>query len=373
MTPRTLRDRLLSQCDLWPGMRVLDPGVGTGEFLASVLEREPSAQVYGWDVDPTVLSAARRLVPSAHLQLRSALDPWDGPPFDLVIGNPPYFQFRASSAMRARFREVISGRVNIFALFFQAGLEVLRHGRQLAFVVPPSMNNGAYFNSLRNYIIQRASVDFLEIHAHQDLFHGAQTSVQLIVTRLGSGLPTGRHVATFTDPCGCFERTVFSPDAASLARYRDSGRTLFELGYEATTGPIVWNQHRDALRRRENGSTVRLIWSHNIGDELQFSDNHRRPSFIETTRRNRGPAIVINRITGSVGRADLRCAIVPEKMSFVAENHVNVIRRHGHFAHRCDWMALLRALRRPEVTEHARLLTGNTQISAKELTHLLRV
>lgn len=373
MTPRPLRERLLSQCDFRPGMRVLDPGVGTGEFLASVLDRQPDAQVHGWDVDPTVLSVARAVVPDARLEHRSALDPWSGPPFDLVVGNPPYFQFRASPAIRAQFREVISGRVNIFALFFQRGLQLLRPGGQLAYVVPPSMNNGAYFNNLRSFLTRHADVEFLEVHCPHDLFHGAQTSVQIIVARLGRGSHSGRHVVTFHEPHSGFERTVFSSDADALVRYRDSGRTLFELGYEAVTGTIVWNQHRDALRRHANGSTVHLIWSHNIGDDLRLTHDHRRPQFIETMRTNRGPAIVVNRITGSVGHTTLRCAAIPEAMPFVAENHVNVIRRHGHFSPKCDWVELLHSLKSPTVGEHARLLTGNTQISAKELTYLVRI
>ncbi|SVE27747.1 uncharacterized protein METZ01_LOCUS480601, partial [marine metagenome] len=65
MTPAPLREALIDQLDLQPGMRVLDPGVGTGEFLRSVLEREPSAQVYGWDVDTDVLDVANNNVPNS--------------------------------------------------------------------------------------------------------------------------------------------------------------------------------------------------------------------------------------------------------------------------------------------------------------------
>ena len=373
MTPRALRERLLDQCDLWPGIRVLDPGVGTGEFLASVLERQPDARTYGWDVDTDLLAAARKVVPDAHLERRSALDSWGGPPFDLVVGNPPYFQFRADPQTRHRFRRVISGRVNIFSLFFQIGVEVLRPGGQLAFVVPPSMNSGAYFNRLRTFLARRADVEFLEVHTAHDLFDGAHTAVQLIVLRVGSRSSTSRHVATFRDEQSGFRRTVFCEDADALRRRQTKGRTLFELGYKAATGTIVWNQHRHALRHESNGATVPLIWSHNIGDRLDFTAHEHKPPFIETSRMSRGPAIVVNRITGAVGRAELRCALVPNDFSFVAENHVNVIRPHGLFEPLLEWAHLLKSLRHPDVVDHARLITGNTQISATELTHMLRV
>lgn len=377
MTPRRLRERLLDRCDLRPGMRVLDPAVGTGEFLRSVLDRQPDAQAYGWDVDRRLVEAARRVVPEARLEVRCALaagaggERPAGEPFDLVVGNPPYFQFRADADLRARFREVISGRVNIFALFFRVGLEALRPGGQLAFVAPPSMNAGAYFDRLRRYLVRRARVEFLEIHGEPDLFHRANTAVQLIVLRAGEGSSAGPHVARCDDPPPRFRRLVFTEDAGAFARRRASGDSLFRLGYEAVTGTVVWNQHRAALRRRPDRGTALLIWSHNIGETLEVAGDRSKPQFIETDRRERGPAIVVNRVIGAVGKGRLRCALVPEGMEFVAENHVNVVRPHGGFAPRVTFGELLAALRRETTGECARLITGNTQLSATELTHLL--
>ena len=119
-------------------MEVLDPGVGTGELLAAVAWRCPEARLTGWDIDQTALAAASELVPGARLELRSALEPPDPGAagcggFDLVIGNPPYFQVPVTPGLKDRFGEVISGRANIFALFFKAGLDLLRPGGTLAY------------------------------------------------------------------------------------------------------------------------------------------------------------------------------------------------------------------------------------------------
>ena len=134
---------------------------------------------------------------------------------------------------------------------------------------------------------------------------------------------------------------------------------------------MVWNQRRAALRRRPDRGTALLIWSHNIGETLEVAGDRSKPQFIETDRRERGPAIVVNRVIGAVGKGRLRCALVPEGMEFVAENHVNVVRPHGGFAPRVTFGELLAALRRETTGECARLITGNTQLSATELTHLL--
>jgi hypothetical protein len=82
-----------------------------------------------------------------------------------------------------------------------------------------------------------------------------------------------------------------------------------------------------------------------------------------------GPAIVVNRITGSVGSGSLRCAMIPNGMDFVGENHVNVIVPQPEREQLVDWDLLLSALRKPEINERIRLLTGNTQVSATELTN----
>ena len=58
-------------------------------------------------------------------------------------------------------------------------------------------------------------------------------------------------------------------------------------------------------------------------------------------------------------------------MGFVAENHVNVIRPRAGARLQMDWQELLEALSADGVAARVRQLTGNTQLSAKELTHLL--
>ena len=377
MTPVQIREQLLDYCDLRPGMRVLDPGVGTGEFLLSVKVRQPMAELHGWDVDSSVLSVARRSLPDAHLALRSALDLYRGESFDLVIGNPPYFQFKSSQELRSRFSQVISGRVNIFALFFQVGLQALRRGGQLAYVVPPSMNTGAYFERLRAYLVQNADVEYLKILANSSMFDGARTPVQLIVLRAGAR-DRRRHVFTSRSSVNGFERTILAEAPSELEQASKCGRTLFELGYEAVTGSIVWNQHKSALRQTSGTSAVLLIWAHNITDGRSITDglslngSGRRPQYIQAKQPSlEGPAIVTNRVVGPVGAAQFRCALVPEGMKFFGENHVNVIRPHGEFTPLLDWGELLESLRNPGTVQAVRMFTGNAQISATELTHLV--
>lgn len=381
LTPRPLRDRLLDRLAIDPDARVLDPGVGTGEFLRSVRERCPTARLIGWDVDPAVLAVARRVVPDARLELRSALDPAPAHEVDVVVGNPPYFQLRLDASQRRRFAEVISGRANIFALFFHVGLDLLRPGGRLGFVVPPSMNSGAYFQALRDHICSRATVEHLEVHEDTALFEGARTAVQLIVLRKRAGSTDGastsahrRHVAGLGELAGgSVHRTLFCEDTTELRAAFAGGSTLWQLGYRAVTGTVVWNTNRPRLRLRPGPGTVPLLWASDIGDGRlrRTDDDGSRPRHIVGVEPLRGPAVVVNRVVGAVGSGRLRAAPVAVDEPFVAENHVNVVLRRDDVEAVVGWRELVDLLRSPAVDDHVARLTGNTQVSATELTHLL--
>lgn len=351
-------------------MRVLDPGVGTGELLAAAARRQAGLELFGWDVDAQALAAARLSLPDASLEKRSALDPWKGEPFDLVIGNPPYFQFRPKPAVKARFADVISGRSNIFAFFFQAGLEALRPGGQLAYIVPPSLNSGAYFEALREYVVSNAAIEGLTVLDGTAHFEGANTAVQILVMR--KGLTSDRFIFERQCEGSGFRRVIFTAEPEKLAAQFEGRRTLWDLGYEASTGTVVWNQRRDELRNVEGKGRIPLVWSHNLkAGELDLTSRPGKPRFIESTAPMTGPAVLVNRVVGSVGRGELRTALVPEGMEFLAENHVNVVRPRAGAKSGIGWQELHELLEDPAAAKRIRMLTGNTQISAKELTHLL--
>jgi adenine-specific DNA-methyltransferase len=383
MTPAFVTEALLKKLPLEAGLSVLDPGVGTGELLRGVLDRQPKIEAVGWDIDQGVIEAARTLVPEARLEARSALEVSPREGFDLVVGNPPYFQLKLDPEMRSHFSEVISGRANIFALFFQIGLEQLKPGGYLGYIVPPSMNSGAYFEALREYISGQAVIQDMTILDGTDIFEGANTAVQLLVLRKNEHPTEGSDDFVFRRevPEAGFRRVVFTPEPDALEAEFKGRRTLWELGLEAATGQVIWNENRQRLCSGPGPGRVPLVWSHSIdpgSSRVSFDASPGRagkPGFYDTSKGGRqalhGPAIVVNRVVGAVGRGELRAALVPEGKEFLAENHVNVIRARPGAGRAVDWERILSSLRSPGVASRVRLLTGNTQISARELTHLL--
>ncbi len=374
ITPRKLRETLIEQMHIEPGMRILDPGVGTGEFLASCFEFQKETKLEGWDIDSQVAEVAKKLVPSASIKVQSALDQEWNEEFDIVIGNPPYFEMRSlDPKIKFRYKSLIGGRPNIFALFFGVGLGALKKGGRLGYVVPPSMNNGAFFSKLRSFIEEHASIEFMKVYDDSKLFSDAQTAVQLIV------LEKGKKSSNYIVDLGklsktAVERKIFVEDKDSLVGEFKGRTTLWNLGYEAVTGSLVWNQNKELLRVKEEPGCVPLLWAHNITDsrEIALNDNHpKKPQYVISDNFLKGPAIIVNRITGSVGQGSLRCAIVPEGKNFVGENHVNVIKMRKGVTPLVDWDGLLDLLRKENINARIQMLTGNTQVSCIELTHFL--
>jgi adenine-specific DNA-methyltransferase len=374
ITPRSLRDALLDQIELTPGMKVLDPGVGTGEFLYSCNARVDNLILEGWDIDPEVVKVAEKLVPNAEIKIQSALDQDWKENFDIVIGNPPYFEMRNLDAKtRQRYKEVIGGRPNIFSLFFAAGLGALKSNGVLGYVVPPSMNNGAFFTKLRSYISHNASIEFLKVYTDSDLFLDAQTAVQLIVLRKGK--KSSKHVIDLGKLARTAEqRNIFVEKAESFENEFIDRTNLWNLGYKATTGSLVWNKHKDMLRRIPEKDSIPLIWAHNITSKLDIviDEGHpKKPQHVLSKEFLVGPAIVVNRITGSVGQGSLRCALIPDGYKFIGENHVNVITKRKDMTPLITLEEVLQLLRKPGINDKLQKLTGNTQISCVELTHFL--
>jgi len=364
-TPRSLREELLSKLPKLYKPKVLDPACGTGEFLLSARDYFVEPELYCWELDTRLAEIAKRVVPEARVEVVDSLTKPFREEFDVVVGNPPYFEFNPRAELRARYREVLWGRVNIYSLFVYLGLRVLKPGGYLAYVVSSSMNNGAYFRRLREFIVKVADVVYMRVLEDPYIFDFVNHTFQLLVLRKVAN--TGRYV---------FKRggvLIFSEKADELKRIFEGATTLRELGYRVQTGKVVWNQNKDKLVDNPKEGIL-LIWAHNIRDGKLFLDNSRRPQYIRWPheKADRGPAIVVTRVVGHPKRARIEAALVPPGTIFVAENHVNVIYPPPG-ATLEELEEIVKQLNSPEVQDVVSLITGNTQISKNELEKLIPI
>ncbi len=376
-TPRTIRDLLIEKLPKTKNKpRVLDPGCGTGEFLITAKNYFKDPELHGWDIDKNLIAISKKNIPTAKLKNLNSLENDVYGQYDFVIGNPPYFEFTPSEVIRKKFKEIIGGRVNIFSLFVYQGIKWLKEGGYLAYIIPPSMNNGAYFSALREFIMRNANIEYLHVLDDPKIFTGALQSTMLIVLKKVKN--KGDYVFKKNNI------SIFSENYHHLKSAFEKKKTLFDLGYTVRTGRVVWNQNRKILTDNPKEG-VPLIWAHNITDgglKLPILKSG-KPQYAKTTDYDTGPCIVVNRITGSVKSSKLKAGIIPAGMKFIAENHVNVIfppAKNGNSLFKDESPIqklsienLAQQLISKEKTEVLKNITGNTQISKTELERMLPI
>ena len=369
-TPKSIRELLLSKLPKKDNADILDPACGSGEFLLSCKKYFKNPILYGFDIDKKLINIASKLVKNASIKNFDFLNiDINKKKYDYIIGNPPYFELKLNEEIKKKYFDIIKGRVNIFSLFIKTGLDLLKDGGYLAYVVPPSMNNGAYFSKLREYVIKNSSLEYLHIIDGADNFHLANQKVMLIILKKTNSKKSSKYI---------FKKngiTIFTEDKKFLNKAYKNTVSLKDIGYTVKTGGIIWNEHKEKLTNDKNNSTL-LIWASNINNgKIIIGYTKGKPQYIKNISNDliiKSRVVVVNRITGSSKDINIKAAIVNEK-EFVCENHVNVIYMSKNANCNYSLEDILNALRDEKNIKVMRLISGNTQISKTELERLLPI
>jgi len=87
--------------------------------------------------------------------------------YDFVIGNPPYlsFGFRGAKGLDKNCIEVLrltyvvaEYKMSYYVLFLQRGIDLLKDGGLLGYIVPDSFLNGRYYSKIRRYILANTNI-----------------------------------------------------------------------------------------------------------------------------------------------------------------------------------------------------------------------
>lgn len=126
---------------------LLDPGCGPGAFIDGVLRwcrhrGSPTPRIVGIDSNSALLAQAQMTLAQAQgveLRAQDFLLP-QSERYDYIIGNPPYVPITGLSvdertAYRRRFTTAV-GRFDLYLLFFEQALNLLKPGGRLVFITP---------------------------------------------------------------------------------------------------------------------------------------------------------------------------------------------------------------------------------------------
>lgn len=433
-TPPALAERLLCLAAAegvdWSKATVLDPACGGGAFLVPVAHRiladhrverlppadqlaELEARLSGIEIDPfaawmtltllrlathqLALQAGRCL--DVRIRVEDALDAvlLSERRFDLVVGNPPYGRVGLDEVKRSAFSRSLYGHANLYGLFLDAALRWRAPQGLIAFVTPTSFLGGKYFNKLRTLLIEEAPplvVDILE--GRTGVFDSVQQETCLTVFGPAAaaggttvhhlhlsreGLEVQRSGAFTVSTNGASGRPWLLPrscEQARLVKLAARAETrLHHLGYKASTGPLVWNRHKQALRDRSSPNTLPLIWAEAVRPnrfDFRYRSRSHAPFFAigenQGHLRDDHPGVLVQRTTAKEQSRRLIACAIPEDFleewgGIVVENHVNVLRPAG--ADRVTPRAVAAVLNTRVVDQLFRCLSGSVAVSATEL------
>ena len=170
------------------GGNVCEPSCGTGRFF---LYSPKNCDLYGFDLDETNIKIAKALYPTANLYQEAfetaflqqpnyskLLKKSWLPEMDLVIGNPPYGDYEGyyKTYMPKGF-----GRFEF--LFIRLGLQLLKPGGLLAFIISQNlMNNGGKYDKMKQSILDIGEfVDSVRLPV--GIFANTQIGTDIVIFR----------------------------------------------------------------------------------------------------------------------------------------------------------------------------------------------
>ncbi|MGD0908896.1 MAG: N-6 DNA methylase [Candidatus Acidiferrales bacterium] len=428
---------LLTAAGIQPGKdRILDPASGGAAFLVPLAariagrarQRGASAEsilraiestLAGVEIEPDLAKLSKALLadllgkeirsagrrPSVSIKQADTLRlPAPDVLYDAVIGNPPYGRvFRPTKAILKAFAPVITdGYVNLYVLFLEQALRLVKPGGVICLIIPMSFLGGPYFSSLRKRILETSHVLSLDpIDKRSDVFLDVLYDVCVLVLRkkgisARTPVPTSsllmigqpnRLLGNLDLPEQPTGRMWALPDEKQKDSLFQTGlETLRDYGYVAKTGYFVWNreQHRYRVGKKPRPTEVPLFWAHNIkpGVRCKPYDSESgadRIGFVkintDSTAVIHSDAIILQRTSNKrqsrrLIAAVVRQSTVPGERGFVGENHTIIIVPDPAKKQKIPIAMLCRLLNTAAVDARFRRISGSVSVSTKALNQL---
>jgi adenine-specific DNA-methyltransferase len=431
-TPPPLVSRLLDLAedagfDFAQG-RAIDPACGGGAFLAPVALRMVAAaektgaspawilgqlgkRLRGAEIDPfaawmtrvlldgaliPLCMAAGRRLPDVVIVCDSLRHEFNGV-FDLVVGNPPYGRVTLDEEMRATYARSLFGHANLYGLFTDLALRLAKPDGVVAYLTPTSFLGGQYFKELRRLLTTEANPVAFDLVADRDgVFDDVLQETLLTTYRKGAGRPTadvslvipkGLNAAE-VQPLGkvalegsgrpwLLPRT--SQDAGFMGQMSAMETRLSTLGYAVSTGPLVWNRHKNQLRPKKEKGVLPIIWAESVtADGFSFTADRRGhvPYILLKDKQQHlvdtKASILVQRTTSKEQSRRLVAAVMLQSFmdgfgGAVVENHLNRIGPASGCKPLVEPATLAAVLNTEAVDRAFRCISGSVAVSAYEL------
>ena len=358
-------------------INILEPSCGSCEIVKALDDLLSGISITGIEVNSEIYSEITKLTFKNQVNLlHSDFMSYNSDIlYDLIIGNPPYFVCKKES-IPAKYAEYITGRPNIFGLFIIHSLQLLNPNGILAFVIPKSFLNSAYYANIRNYIKKTCDIISIEDYeAVNDFIDTDQSTFGLIIKKLEK---ERLMIETLNCPYSLMLNSnyIFTPNAQLLSSYFENATTIKEMGLSVKTGTIVWNEHKDLLTHDELNTI--LLYNTNVTNDnkikLTTFKNEEKAQYINV-EGSTDPIIVVNRGNGNASY-NFKYALIEKLMPFVVENHLNMIysptvKKKSELI--SMYKKIIHSFEHPKTRAFIELFFGNNGLSKTELETILPI
>jgi len=124
----------------------------------------------------------------------------DNSGFDVVLGNPPYVRQELISPVKPYLQQhyqVYNGVVDLYAYFFELGLNILKPGGRLGFISSSTFFKTSSGQNLRSHLTQYSSLDCIVDFQDLQLFEGVTTYPAILI--LTKGKADKDHIFRFQE------------------------------------------------------------------------------------------------------------------------------------------------------------------------------
>jgi type I restriction-modification system DNA methylase subunit len=380
-TPQSIIERLinssLSNLSTTTKINILEPSCGSCEMIKSLDDLLTDVSITGIELNAEIYNEISKIPFKNQVALLNSdfMSFNSDSLYDLIIGNPPYFVCKKES-IPAKYTQYITGRPNIFGLFIIHSLQLLSPNGILAFVIPKSFLNSAYYANIRNYIKQTCDIIAIEDYeAVNDFIDTDQSTFGLIIKKLEK---SKLMIETVNCPYSIMlnNNYIFTSNAQLLASYFENATTIQKMGLAVKTGTIVWNEHKDLLTSDELDTI--LLYNTNVTNDnkikLTTFKNAEKAQHIQV-EGSTDPIIVVNRGNGNASY-NFKYALIEKLMPFVVENHLNMIyspspRKKSELIDL--YKKIIHSFENPKTRAFIELFFGNNGLSKTELETILPI
>lgn len=167
-TPQKVAEEIIGTNNIAIGSKVCDPCCGTGRFLLPLAERYgENIEIYGYDKDISAISSIKEKVRS--ISSRSLIRHTDSlllkenEKYDYIFTNPPWgAHYTAGEKNALKKLYPLSGSSDSLEFFILKGLESLKTGGFMSYILPESFLYVKRFCKLREFLLRNTKIIFLK-------------------------------------------------------------------------------------------------------------------------------------------------------------------------------------------------------------------